>query len=254
MLDGNKDVIALVAMGYVAKDKEEDDFFISLYPVSLIPTAVGDVTLDDQVTTSTASLMGENINVVTNKSNIIEAEWINQGDSNRISAPDVCMGEIVHVYNINGQDKYWWDTVFVKTSYRKREKALFFFSNKDKIDESPSMLEKGYFLLIDTYNKITQLHTANNDGEHTTYDLSIDGNKGSLIITDGKGNKIDLESKDDTLFINTNEKVHVTTKKAIISCDTSLVEATTSADIKTDTCTIKAKLCTIDSEQCNINP
>jgi len=254
MIGNKKDVLALVAMGYVSKDKEEDDFFISLYPVSLIPTAVGDVSIDDQVTTSTANLLGENVSVVTNKSNIIEAEWVNQGDSNRISAPDVCMGEIVHVYNISGQDKYWWDTIFVKTAYRKKEKALFFFSNKDKIDESASMLEKGYFMLIDTYNKITQLHTANNDGEHTTYDLSIDGTKGSLIIADGKGNKIDLESKQDALFINTNKKVHVTTPEAIVSCDTSLVEATTSADIKTETCTITATQCTIDSKQCDINP
>lgn len=236
----SKEQLTLYALAYVSQDKKEDDHYIKAYPISTIPTASGELSLDEVLVTTASDLLDGNINVIINKSNNIECEWLNQGDSNRLTAPDVCKGEIVFIYNFHGQDKYYWDTVFNKPEYRKREKALYFFSNKGEIDNSEGHMSKGYFLLIDTRNKMIHLHTADNDGELTSYDISLDTAKGSLMILDGKGNSVELASHSDSLIINTNANVEVNTKNA-------LVNASELAKIET-------KQCTIISEQCDINP
>lgn len=235
-----KDDLELYALGYVVKDKNEDETYIKAYPISKIPTASGELSIDEIVTTTATDLADGNINIVMNKSHTIECEWVNQGDSNRISAPDVCKGEMVFIYNINGQDKFWWDTLFTKPEYRKREKVLYFFSNKGEIDTSDAVLEKGYFILVDTRNKVLHLHTADNDGEFTTFDISIDTNKGSLLIVDGKNNSVELASHEDSLLVNTNSKVVVNTKDAIVNA-TATTKVTTGK-------------CTIISDFCEINP
>ncbi len=235
-----KEELILYAMAYVSQDKKEDDHYIKAYPISTIPTASGELSLDEILVTATSDLLDGNINVVVNKSNNIECEWLNQGDSNRLTAPDVCKGEIVFIYNFHGQDKYYWDTVFNKPEFRKREKVLYFFSNKGEIDDSEGHMSKGYFLLVDTINKKLHLHTAENDGEFTSFDLSLDTQKGSLLVIDGRGNSMEIASHEDGFIVNTNSHVTVNTKSAIVNAENE-VKVTT-------------KQCTIISEQCDINP
>jgi len=229
----------LYGMGIVVNDKIEDDLYVKVYPISKIPTATGELSKEEEVATASMDMLGGNINVIINKSHTIDCKWVNQGDSNRLSAPDVCKGEIVYIYNYNGQDNYWWDTVFTKPEYRKREKAFYFFSNKGEIDSSSSFLEKGYFLLVDTINKLTHFHTASNDGKLTTYDISIDTKKGSLLISDGRNNSLELVSHKDGLIINTNATVEVNTKKATVN-------ASESVNVNTSQCTIKSDFCSIN--------
>ena len=233
-----KEELTLYALGYVVTDKAEDEHYIKVYPVSTIPTSSGELSIDEVVVTAATDFLEGNLNVVVNKSSTIECEWFNQGDSNRLTAPDVCKGEIVFVYNIHGQDKFWWDTAFTKPEYRKREKVLHFFSNKGEID-TEDYLSKGYFLLVDTRNKMIHLHTADNDGELTSYDISLNTLKGSLLITDGKSNSIELASHKDTLIINTNANVEVNTKNAIVN-------AATSTKVTTGKCTIISDFCEIN--------
>jgi phage baseplate assembly protein gpV len=64
-----------------------------------------------------------------------------------------------------------------------------------------------YWLEVDTKNKSVKFHTAMNDGEYTEYDITINTKDGTLKVTDKKNNYIYLESKKDTITVNTNKDI-----------------------------------------------
>lgn len=230
----------LYSLAYVTADKVEGSRFIEAYPITTVSTANGDLSVSEEIVTDAIDDDGKATSVVINKSNKITSEWYNDGSSNSLEAPMVTKGEIVKLYVLNEQDKFWWKTMFTKPEYRKREKSLFFFSNKGEImDASEDVMSKGYFALVDTINKKIHLHTADNDGELCTYDISLDTKKGSLLIIDGKKNLIELASHKDELIATTNSKITLNTK-------TATVNATDKTEVNTDYCIINSKLCDIN--------
>lgn len=231
-------VKTLIGTGYVVEDKIEDSNMIKVYPVSSIPTN-GPEFLEELETVKTTTIDGEVINIAVNKTNTYECYWLNDGNSNSLLAPMICKGEIVELYKYAGQDIVYWKTIFTKPEYRKREKSLFFFSNKSVIDMTKSVLSKGYFMLVDSINKVSHFHTSDNDGELCTYDVSLNSRKGSLLVKDGRNNSIELVSHKDGLEVKTNQFVRVTTVEAEVN-------ASKQATINTDYCLVKSNLMDIN--------
>lgn len=204
-----KDSLNYIGLGYVVEDKIEDKTEIKVYPVELIPTAMGDINVDEDITSELKNVLGDDISVVVNKSTYLTADWLNEGNNNRITAPDVCKGEIVKLFNMGEDLDYQWSTLFTKPMLRKREKLIIYLSNKASIEDEED-LSKGYFLLIDSINKKTIFHMSDNDGEFTSYDVSVDGKIGSFLIKDGRSNKIELVSHQDSLDVKMGKNVNIT--------------------------------------------
>ena len=252
------------AIGIVAEDIEENSNTIKVYPQELLTNTVdADISTIKTTTTNSRSSSGKEESIVVDKSSIILAKWLPKGNDNRITAPMVCKGETVQLYNFAGTDEYYWTTLDNEMDLRKNEKATYYFSNKREIDSSGNLIYKGYHFTVDCINKFIRLFTSNNDEEFTTYDLKINTKEGVISIIDGKNNFIKLFSQEDKLVITTNKKVEVNTvecevnatetaivntklstvnaeDKAEINTKLSIINATDNAEINTKTSTINA--------------
>lgn len=230
-------------LGYVVVDKVEDSYEIEVYPIEVIPTAEGDLSQKDSSSLTIQDSQGNNVSVKYDKSNSIPCTWYPNGEQNRITAPDVCKGDIVEIYTFGETDEYFWCVYGHNQALRKREKVLYYFSNKAGTGGNST---QGYFLLIDTINKTVHFHTANNDGEACGYDLLFNTKEGQMAISDTLNNSIILDSVNGQLNITTNEKIILNTKEATVNAKTVNINASDSCNIKTNSMNIK-------SSKCNIN-
>lgn len=230
-------------LGYVVADKVEDSYEIEVYPIEVIPTAEGDLSQKDSSSLTIQDSQGNNVSVKYDKSNSIPCTWYPNGEQNRITAPDVCKGDIVEIYTFGETDEYFWCVYGHNQALRKREKVLYYFSNKAGTGGDST---QGYFLLIDTINKTVHFHTANNDGEACGYDLLFNTKEGQMAISDTLNNSIILDSVNGQLNITTNEKIILNTKEATVNAKTVNINASDSCNIKTNSMNIK-------SSKCNIN-
>ena len=230
-------------LGYVVADKAEDSYEIEVYPVEVIPTAEGDLNQKDSSSLTIQDSQGNNVSVKYDKSNSIPCTWYPNGEQNRITAPDVCKGDIVEIYTFGETDEYFWCVYSHNQALRKREKVLYYFSNKAGTGGDST---QGYFLLIDTINKTVHFHTANNDGEACGYDLLFNTKEGQMAISDTLNNTIVLDSVNGQLNITTNEKIILNTKEATVNAKKVDINAS-------DSCNITTKSMNIKSSKCNIN-
>lgn len=229
--------LKLYAIGYIAKDIEEDSMFVDIFPAESINTHEGELNDQSIVNTTTKDIEGNVLTIAVDKSRLITAKWLPLNQSNRVTPPNVCKGETVIIYNYAGTDDYYWNTMYAEPDLRKREKATYYFSNKGSIEDGWE--DKAYTFTIDTINKYIKLHTADNDGELTTYDLTINTEEGIITLIDGKDNSVELNSDSDILTINTNMGLNINTMNIV----------TTSA-----TSTHVTGAYTLKSGICNINP
>jgi len=197
------------SLGYVTKDIEEDDVWLDIHPVELLPNADGVIDDIEEERITTVDIHGEVFKTKINKSFKITAKWLNGDNVNRLTAPNICKGETVRIYRYGNTDKYFWRTLYNELDLRKLEKATYVYSNKRTIQDK-TLLDKVYYWTIDTINKFIRLHTDDSDGELTTYDLEINTLEGKVTLIDGKDNSIILDSDLENLNITiNNDKIDV---------------------------------------------
>lgn len=147
--------------------------------------------------------------------NYLKAKWLPFGESNRTSAPDVVANETVMIYKFGDVDEYYWFDVMREPELRRLEDVLYSYSNKpngiDAFDKKSS-----YWVRYNTKDKYIYLHTSDNDGEHTVYDLIIDTKEGNITVKDGKGNHLVFDSAADTLSAHFNKQVLITAGQIIV--------------------------------------
>jgi len=208
-------LLKMFSLGYVAKDIPEDEVYIDIYPIELHPNIDGEITTPNPIEHDAVDSDGNIDSLVVIKTTLIKAKWVPFGDTNRLEPPTVCKGETVVLYRYGDTDKYYWTTLYNELDKRKLEKRTIILSNKQSIEiDNSELLEKTYYVTIDTINKSIHLHTDDSDGEYTTYDIAIDTASGVLTVIDGKENMIELNSSEDTLTINTNSKINTNTTDA----------------------------------------
>lgn len=183
----------IYSVGAVAEDKPPGVWDINVVPIELITDLNGDISTSKTVTANVESADGDVKKVTLEESNTITASWLQFG-SNRMSPPDVCKGETVLIFHYAGTDQYYWIPMFCEPDLRKRESALYYFSNRDDITNTNNMLENGYYLRVDTYDKLVKLHTGTGDGEKAGYDITLDGENGKFTLADNKNNSISIDS------------------------------------------------------------
>lgn len=142
----------------------------------------------------------------------LTAKWINIAESNRTTAPDVYAHETVLLVRVADSEQIYWTDMLNETSLRRLETVRYSFSNKSSGFE-PYDGDSSYWLEFDTRNKHVKLHTADNDGEYTKYDIEILTREGSITIKDDEGNSIFLDSRANRLEVTTVDSMLFKTKK-----------------------------------------
>lgn len=223
-------------VGQVAKDKPNGTMEIEYWPVEKLPNVSGKVNEVKSDPVENVSASGSNENIVVSKGNLKTAEWLGLGyGGNRVTAPDVVVGEYVLIYTYGNMDKYFWDVMYVEQDIRKHESVLYMYSNK----QSPggSITDQSYFYIVDTLRKYIRLHTAINDGEPAGYDLNINTKEGTIKLVDTLGNSYELLSVPGIVNVNINNDINITNgnntvintgAKYTINCPVVEINASTS--------------------------
>ncbi len=228
----------IYAVGTVAEDLIVGNKAIRVYPHEVVTNIEGDITATNSINKQAKDSENKNYNISLDESNTITATWMNP-NSNRITPPNVRKGETVLIYQYADLGKFYWTTRGVELDLRGLEHVEYAYVNDPNATEMND--SNCYKVIYSTLNKLIAVRTTDNDGEATNYEQSIDTKEGIvLLILDGFGNTITLDSKAGGLVINTNAKVDIITQDANVF-------ASNSATIETKTMTIK-------SDVCNINP
>lgn len=208
-----------ISLGQVVQDATPDTFTCVIRLTELMPNATGDYNAKEEFSINNVSAHGAHYSKNISKSFTITAKWINLYNSNRVSAPNVVCGEYVHVFQFAGSDEYFWASV--GTNLRKQERVVNFYSNKKESKPNQDCGSDGYFTVIDTIDKEIALHTSDNDGEKTTYDLVLNTEDAKFTIKDKQGNYIHLEStkEDGFISININNTIQLHNKHYVINAD-----------------------------------
>lgn len=196
--------------GRVVKDSIEDDWNIEVFITEHVSDVSGDAASKTKINNTVTDKDGNVNSNVLESGGTITARWLPMGISNRVTPPNVKIGETVMIYNYAGTDEYFWEDYETEPGLRKEEKVMHFFSNKKEKDDSSGWISKGYYTLVDTINKVVKLFTSDNNGEYTTYNIQINTREGSMIVEDGKGNHIKLKSTEDTWDISSNNVINIT--------------------------------------------
>jgi hypothetical protein len=208
-------------IGIVARDKELNTNVIYVYLTDKLFNTTGNIsTIEESVITNKSS---NNLveTMKLEKRTTITARWLGLGQANRLSAPDVRVGERVEIYRYGNNDDFYWEVFGNNSTIRGKETVTLAFKNTDKFN-IPISVDNSYFITISTKDKNIQLHTSSNDGELTTYDIELDTKNGEFTLIDGRGNFFNLNSAKDTFNIKSNEEINLTTKKVNINASTQL--------------------------------
>lgn len=138
----------------------------------------------------------------------IRAKWLSIGENNRTTAPDLNINETVLLFKFGDVDEYYWTDMFREPELRRLEDVTYSYSNLKEGLEAFSK-DTSYFIRYNTCEKFIHLHTSDNDGEHTTYDITVNTDRGSITVVDGKGNNIVFDSKEDTLSAFFNKDINI---------------------------------------------
>ena len=139
----------------------------------------------------------------------VRAKWICFGGSNRVTPPTVYPNESVILFRFSNHDEYYWTPLKHEPELRKQESATFAFSNiphtKGWKDGKPIAYDKStsYWFEVDAVKKLASFTTPKNNGEKAVYTIAINGQTGSLLLSDDKGSVI---------TINTDSGISITTQ------------------------------------------
>lgn len=204
--------LRLYSLGIVVDDKPENTDIIFVSPVETL-----NVQPEGDIKNQTKEFKGQKTGVSVaefktqhESKNYLRASWIPFGHSNRITAPDVVRNETVVIFKYADIDRYFWTTIFREPSLRRLETVMYAWSNiKDGITQKSFDKSTSYWFEVSTRHKKVTLKTMNNDGEHTTYEFSVDTKAGIVKLVDGKSNILTLNSPTNTWFIENAAKKSV---------------------------------------------
>lgn len=211
--------LKLYSLGIVVENKEKGSNTIKVTPIEKIRLSKGkladqkyeynETMPDSRGVSKTKSVTG---------SDMIEAKWLPFGDPNRMNAPDVYKNETVAIWRFADTDEYHWTTIFQEPEIRRLETVCIGASNmKDGLKSYNK--ESSYWFELSTDEQQVVIQTSKSNGESFEYTFKIDTSESTVEIKDDIGNSIKLDSKNNSISINTLEKVEITTKTVNVSCD-----------------------------------
>jgi len=197
----------LYGIGTVASDLIMGDKPIKVYVHEILANTEGDIEETEVVNKVVKDSSGKSHNVSITEGKLIEGVIWATTDSNRVTPPNVRKGEKVEVYQYGDFNKFYWRKLGIELDLRRLEHVTHVYVNTDDEEEKVIDGDNSYWTTISTLNKVIRIHTSDNDGELTTYDLTIDTKTGYYEFIDGRGNYSKLDSATDTWTHYANQDI-----------------------------------------------
>ncbi len=222
----------LYCIGTVAEDLITGNKAIKIYPHEHIANVEGDIEQTESVNKQSKDSQNRSYNVTVNTKVTITAIWRNP-NSNRTTPPNVRRGETVEVYQYDNTDKYYWMTIGNELDLRGLEHVEYVYVNDPEAKEIND--SNSYKVIYSTLNKLVGFRTPDNNGEATTYEKMLDTKRGiDVLVLDGFGNSIILNSTEGGLNITTNTHVTIKTSTANIETENCNITSTQNCNVKAD--------------------
>jgi len=202
-------------LAIVLEDKKECSYMVRCWPLEDLPYTDGKVK-DYKLKHFTVlpDLLGK---VDSSAKHIAKSEmwakWVNIGSTNRSTAPDVVANETIAILRYQDTEHYYWTTVYwdkKHRDFRKDEHVKHIYTNV-KTPMTVKNDDNTYWEIMSTKKKLLRLHTSENDGEYTTYDMSLDTKKGIWCWVDGIGQIIQIHSPEKAIKFKALEKIEMET-------------------------------------------
>lgn len=238
------------SLGVVAANKKPTSRFIEVSAMEETPMFDGEITDHTEIYKAEGkSTEDEEFKVEIETTASIKAEWIELGNTNRMTAPDVRRGEVVAIYRFGDSDEYRWVDLITDTKLRRLETVVWSFSNMRKENEKFDA-KTSYWVEVSTMKKYIHIHTSKNDDEPFEYDIQINTKDGCVTIKDDDGNsmvmdsaerRIELHNKDDSFLridkriitLESKDKIILNTKDIEFNGNKSITSKTIDYTIKT---------------------
>lgn len=222
------------SMGIVAANKLRSSKMIEVTPIEHLPFVNGQITdQGTQVQAKGIDATGAAYSTQVASSVTVQAEWLPEGDGNRVTPPDVRRSEYVKLYQFADADKYYWTTSGLPAQ-RKLETVVHAYSGS--ADESQALsAENSWYKEVSTHDGHITWHTSKANGEFTTYDIQLNAKAGYFRFQDGVGNALVIDSTQNLFqYQNANGSI------LQVLADTMSFKAPKSIDMETKDFTLKA--------------
>lgn len=184
---------------------------------------------------------------------VVPAKWYKTG--NRTTAPDVTLGETVHLYEFEDTRVYFWKEDPRSDHYRCLEHIEFLLSNVSDITDDAEHLsgktdKNAYQITLSTLKKRLGIKTNKFDGEPFEHILELLTKEATFRYKDDAGLLIEANSIEDFIVIKTQSGAYVRIDKfditvyagnVTVNADNVVVNASTvevNADQITSTATL----------------
>lgn len=246
-----------LGVGTVASTKQTNTDEIMVYLPSMAPAADGRVVATaKEVEKKSQNAYGEETTSRVLTSNTFPAVWRSMGDSNRITPPDVREGSQVSIYQVSGQNTYYWTTFGVNAETMRLETVVMGYSANPALnDDTPFDINNFYTLTVSTHEGFAAFRTTQSNGEKAAFEVKIDGMNGRIAIGGSGKNylvKDDVEKSltyvnaDGTIFNVEKKKVRVYAKDSVsFSADEQFNILTKVFNLKCKSINIEADTATV---------
>lgn len=189
--------LRIYSLGIVANNKEMGSNTIEVVPIETTPFMDGEIaSMPYDAEASGKDAQGNSFNVKVTADQAIQAHWIRQQASNRITAPDVRRGMRVLIWQFADDNKYYWTDAGMDSHMMKLETVVFQISATKDEDADSTAVENSYYLEMSSHNKMITLGTSKANEEFCGYVVQMNLAEGRIVITDDIGNDITLDSKE----------------------------------------------------------
>lgn len=246
-----------ISMGIVAENKALNSPLIDVIPIEQFNLMDGELNGASQ----DGKFNGLNEDGTMYKAtlkvgNTIKAEW--EGETNRLTPPDVRRGEQVWLFRSGKADKYYWRSTGRDDDLRRLETVVYRFSAFTENEDEEITGDNSYYLEVSSHKKHITLKTSDRNGEYTRYTLQVNAGDGQVTIKDELGNIIQLDSAntniliknaDDSIVELNKKKIHIVSEDLVdvqskdvsIKCKTFTLEASGDAQMQlSGDCTVKS--------------
>lgn len=216
--------LKLYSLGIVAVTKEKNSDLIKVTPIEVLTLSNKKLSEEkNNYKVEMPDAKGIKRSSEIESESMLIAKWIPFGHSNRLTSPDVVAGETVILFRFADTEEYYWTTIFREPKLRRLETVNYGYCNIPQGLE-PFDKQTSYWFEVSTDHKYIKLHTSKNDGEPYEYDITLDTEKGNLLIDDNAGNSIELNSAESTITAIANS--HILLKAPLVTIDAQLTHMT----------------------------
>lgn len=180
-----------IGIGIVTANKPFGEKFAEVFLLEQAQLSDEEVNSSDKETLNIEMADGTSKQLTVKGSFKVKAKWLRLGDSQRITPPDLVIGQHVMVYNKPGYDEFYWVKIYEENDIGLQEVVTYGFIAKNKNDKAevdPSYMEKMYRLTVSTKDGEIRFKTTDANEEQTTYNFWIDTFNGNFGFEDKQGN------------------------------------------------------------------